>query len=175
MSKAINYITSPSNRFYHLFASAIAQLLVKWAYSNAEKLIKEHWSATLMNTSSNKKSRHTSPSGITYVKRPRDSPEFWLTEAKACCDPGYFVWLPNTWLRWPLPLVISSWGLKSSPHRDTQISAKNKIRMLPAIARSIKQPYVLLDNLLHSYNNIPQGTCKAFKFLWFQFLFWHLC
>ena len=124
-----------------------------------------------MNNSSNKKSRHTSPSGITHVKRPRDSPEFWLTEAKACCDPGYFMGPPHTWLRWPLPLVISSWGLKSSPHRDTQISAKNKIRMLPAIARSTKQPYVLLDNLLHSYNNIPQGTCKHSNFCDFSSYF----
>ena len=79
-----------------------------------------------------------SSSGITHIKRPRDSPEFWLTEAKACGDPGCFTGPPHTWLRRVFPQVISTWGSKSSLHCDTQISAKNRIRMLLAIARSSK-------------------------------------
>ena len=77
-----------------------------------------------------------SSSGIAGVKIPRDCPEFWLTEAKVCGDPGCFTGPPHTWLRWVLPHITSTWGSKSSKHRDTQVSAKNRIRMLLAIVRN---------------------------------------
>ena len=46
-------------------------------------------------------------------------PEFWLTEAKACCDPGCFAGPPH---------MVAAGCRKSSLHRDTQISAKNRIK-----------------------------------------------
>ena len=84
--------------------------------------------ATFMNTSSNKKAdiRHIFKRNYSRQKTSR-----FPTEAKACGDPGCFTGPPHTWLGWVLPQVISTWGSKSSPHRDTQISAKNRIRMKP--------------------------------------------
>ena len=93
------------------------------ACSNAEKLIKEHccpskrllpWWILPTLKSQHSTPHSTSSSRISYSQFPR-----------VLVD-----------LQWALPLVIGTWGSKSYQHRDSQISAKNRIRILRAIARS---------------------------------------
>ena len=95
-----------------------------------------------------------SSSGVTHVKRPRYSPEFWL----ACGDPGCFAGLPHTWLRRVLPQVISTWGSNSPPHPDTQISANNRIRSYSRVCHPTG--YMLFQPSHHKQGSFPLLRAK---------------
>ena len=58
-----------------------------------------------------------------------------------------------------LPLDISTWGSKSSLHRDTRISAKNRIRMLLAIARNNYCSVKCLDAMSMNKTCVAHDAC----------------